>query len=123
MRTFICLLIWVNIAQSAWATQPENAWRSLGGTALQKSFAGQELGDGTHYAYRFKSNGSFAGTEMARDVRGTWKTTASQICWTWIKPAGSEECYSVRRSGNDIRMFRNGYEAFSGTLTPIETTK
>ena len=67
---------------------------------------------------------SFAGTGFhwrrgGQDIQGTWKTTARHLCWTWIKPRGSEECYEVDRSRNDVRLFRNGYEALSGTLTPI----
>ena len=123
MRKFTCLLISIAVAGTTWSAETEKVWRSVRGAELQKLFADQELGDGVHYAYQFKSSGTFTGTEMARDVRGTWKATAKQICWTWIKPVGSEECYEVRRSGRDITLFRNGYEASSGTLTPINGNK
>lgn len=108
---------------TAWSTEPEKVWRSVRGSEFQKLFADQELGDGVHYACQFKSSGTFAGTEMGRNVRGTWKATAKQICWTWIKPVGSEECYEVRRNGRGITLFRNGDEASSGTLAPINANK
>jgi len=86
---------------------------------VQKLFADRELGDGTHYSYSFRHDGTFAGFEMSKDVRGTWRSTDRQLCWTWTKPRGAEECYEVQRSGNDVRLFRHGYEALSGTLNPL----
>ena len=111
-------LLAVTVATSTFATEREK-WRAVEGTELQVSFAGKELGDGTHYAYAFRHDGTFAGVEMGKDVRGTWKSTPRQLCWTWTKPRGSEECYEVRRSGNDVRLFRNGNETLSGTLRPV----
>lgn len=123
MRKFTCLLISIAVAGTAWSAEPEKGWRNVSGAELKKLFADHELGDGVHYAYRFRSSGTFSGTEMGKDVRGTWKATAKQICWAWIKPAGSEECYEVRRNGHDVKLFRNGYEAFFGTLVPINANK
>ena len=111
-------LLAVTVVTSGFAAEPEKQWRAVEGAQLQASFAGKELGDGTHYAYAFRHDGTFTGVEMGKDVRGTWKSTPRQLCWTWTKPRGSEECYEVRRSGNDVRLFRNGYETLSGTLRP-----
>jgi len=112
------------IAASATAGNHGNTvWTRLNGSALRIAIRNAELGDGTHYAYRFHANGNFDGTEMARSVRGTWRVTAQGLCWTWIRPPGSEECYTVERMGRQVRGFRNGAEAWSGTLTPIQASK
>ena len=41
------------------------------GETLNAIFADAEYGDGVHYAYRFRRDGTFSGTEMAQDVRGS----------------------------------------------------
>src|SRR5262252_3492157 len=103
----------------SWSAGPEPQWRAVERASVQKLFADRELGDGTHYSYSFRHDGTFVGFEMGKDVRGTWRTTDRQVCWTWTKPRGAEECYEVQRSGNDVRLFRHGYEALSGTLNPL----
>lgn len=123
MQKLICFVIWIAVAGATGSAEPKNVWRSVQGADLQRLFAEQELGDGVHYSYRFRGNGTFTGTEMAKEVRGTWKATVNQLCWTWIKPVGSEECYEVRRNGRDVTLFRDGYEAVSGTLIPIKASK
>src|SRR5215471_4594865 len=105
----------------SWSAGPDPQWRVVEGPSMQKLFADRELGDGTHYSYSFRHDGTFVGFEMGKDVRGTWRSTDRQICWTWTKPRGAEECYEVQRSGNDVRLFRRGYEALSGTLTPLRS--
>ena len=44
---------------------------------------------------------------------------SAELCYVWFRRKSEEECYEVRYRGNEVRMFRDGYEAFSGTLTPI----
>ncbi len=90
------------------------------GPDLRSAFAAHELADGVHYAYRFSNDGTFNGYEMARAVRGTWRTHGSEFCWTWLKPAGAEECYTVERQGADIRFLRNGSESLFGKLSPVD---
>ena len=89
-------------------------WRSVKGPEIYALFAGKEFGDGVHSAYRFGTDLSFAGTEMGKDVRGTWRVEADQMCWTWEGPAAEEECYDLDRDGKNIRFFKNGMEAWSG---------
>jgi hypothetical protein len=73
-----------------------------------------------HFAYRFGNDGTFAGTEMGKDVRGKWRVAADEICWTWTRPPGAEECYTVEQDGPALRMLRNGSEAWYGTLKPAK---
>lgn len=49
---------------ACFAAHAEN-WKPVKGRALQSLFAGSEYGDDVHYAYRFKSDGTFSGTENA----------------------------------------------------------
>jgi hypothetical protein len=91
--------------------------------ALHEMFAGHEFGDGVHFAYRFRADGTFSGTEMGKDVRGTWRLSGREICWTWTQPRGAEECYVARKNGAEINLFRNGFEQWYGTLKPIESRK
>src|SRR4051812_49504349 len=89
------------------------------GKALREMFAEHEFGDGVHFAYQFRADGTFSGTEMAKDVRGTWRLSGREICWTWTQPRGAEECYVARGNGAEISLFRNGFEQWYGTLKPI----
>ena len=93
--------------------------KAVDGESLRKLFASHEYGDGVHFAYRFLSNGTFSGTEMGKDVQGTWRMSGSEICWTWKRPPGAEECYVARRNGTEVSLFRNGAEQWYGTLKPI----
>ena len=58
---------------------------------------------------------------MARQVRGKWRTTKQEFCWTWIKPADAEECFTVERHGSETRFLRDGYESLYGTLVATKT--
>lgn len=105
---------------SAIAAPPEaSAWQPLKGANLHSAFANMELGDDVHFAYRFRADGSFEGTEMAKHISGTWRTTAKEFCWHLTQPPDEEECHTIQRNGHDIRAFRNGVEVWSGTLAPL----
>jgi len=97
--------------------------KSVQGEALRQLFAEHEFGDGVHFAYRFRSDGTFSGTEMAKEARGTWRLSGREICWTWTRPRGAEECYLARSNGAEISLFRNGSEQWYGTLKPLGSKK
>jgi hypothetical protein len=99
--------------------QADARWRSVRGTDLRAIFIDRELADGVHYAYQFLRDGTFTGFEMARAVRGTWRVTPGEFCWTWIKPVGREECFDVERAGSALRFLRDGNEYLSGELSPL----
>jgi hypothetical protein len=103
------------------ASGDECGWRAVRGSDLRAMFPGREFGDGIHFAYRFRRDGSFSGTEIGRSVAGRWRTTSKQFCWSWTRPPGAEECYDVQRNGSDIRFLSNGSEAFFGKLTPARS--
>ncbi|MBX3670721.1 MAG: hypothetical protein KF778_20155 [Rhodocyclaceae bacterium] len=119
MRVF-WLLAGIAFAGMAGAAGPEKAWHAVRGSELQALFADQELGDGVHFANQFYRGGRLTGMNMGKPARGTWKVTGRELCWTWTKPSSPEECYEVRQRGHEVRMLLDGYEAFSGSLTPIE---
>src|SRR2546430_8121491 len=74
------------------------------GKALRELFAEREFGDDVHFAYRFRGDGTFSGTEMGKGVRGTWRLSGREMCWTWTQPRGAEECYVVRKSGVEVSL-------------------
>lgn len=119
MRVF-WLLTGIAFAGVASAAGSEKAWRAVRGSELRALVAGQELGDGVHFANQLYRDGRLTGMNMGKPARGTWKVAGRELCWIWTKPASPEECYEVRQRGHEVRMFLDGYEAFSGTLTPIE---
>lgn len=112
------LPIIVTVFAHSWGAEPK--WHSVRGHDLQTLFSGREFGDGVHFAYQFRANGAFAGTEMGKSVQGRWRATLNQFCWSWIKPPGAEECYDVQSSGKEIRLMRFGSEQFTGTLSPAK---
>lgn len=112
------LLIALFLSGMAYAGEGQG-WRVVRGKALQAFFADQELGDGVHYANQFHRDGSLTGMNMGKRVRGTWKVSGQSLCYVLSRSGSEEECYEVKHSGNEVRLFRYGYEAFSGTLTPI----
>jgi len=117
LLAFSCLLL--GLTTMSFAADP--VWLVVEGAQLQTLFVDKELGDNAHFSYRFRRDGTFSGDEMGKDVLGKWRTTSRHLCWSWIKPRGSEECYEVHRSGVDVRLFRHGYETLSGRLAPLET--
>lgn len=118
-RTAAAILAALVSGSLACAAPDVESWKRVRGSALHDLFAGRELGDGVHYAYRFNADGTFAGTEMAKEVRGKWRVSGREVCWTWIRPPGAEECYSVRKNGGEVSLFRNGVEQWYGTLKPF----
>ena len=92
------------------------AWQPVKAAAIPDLFAGKELTDGAHFAYRFAAAGIFGGTEMGKDVRGRWRVEAGQLCMAWAGERVEEECYDVLRAGEEIRLLKNGSEAWSGSL-------
>ncbi len=117
-RALVGILAGLLLGSFALSAPPPESWKIVRGKAVHDLFEGRELGDGVHYAYRFRADGTFAGTEMGRDVRGTWRVSGSEICWTWIRPRGAEECYAVRIRGSEASLLRNGVEQWYGTLKP-----
>jgi hypothetical protein len=108
-------------AMSAVCAPAAEQGKAVQGQALREMFAEHEFGDGVHFAYRFRADGTFSGTEMAKDVRGTWRLSGREICWTWMQPRGAEECYAAHKRGSEVSLFRNGSEQWYGTLKPIRS--
>jgi len=100
--------------------QGEPSWRSVRGADLHALFVDHELADGVHYAYQFRSDGTFTGFNMGKGIRGTWRVAGDEFCWTQSRRAAAEECFDVERSDSSIRLLRDGYEAFSAALTPVK---
>jgi hypothetical protein len=97
--------------------------KAVQGNEMRALFAEHEFGDGVHFAYRFRTDGVFSGTEMGKNIRGTWRLSGAQICWTWTRPPGAEECYVARRNGEEVGLYRDGVEHWYGTLKPIGSAK
>jgi hypothetical protein len=95
-------------------------WRSVRGAELRGIFVDHELADRVHYAYQFRGDGTFTGFNMSKEIRGTWRLDANEFCWTQRKSTPIEECFEVARRGSEIRFLRDGYEAFSGNLSPLK---
>jgi hypothetical protein len=91
-------------------------WSDVQGAAVRSLVQDKEFGDGVHFAYRFRSNGTFTGMEMGRAERGTWRIVKDEWCWKWTQPPAAEECYRVQRDGTQMRLMRNGSEQWYGTL-------
>ena len=97
--------------------------RLPGNASLGQVFVAHEYGDGFHYAFQFHRDGKLTGTEMGKDVRGTWRATNNELCWTWARPNVDEECYTVRRKGQDVMLDRDGVEEWVGSLRPVGAEK
>lgn len=106
------------MSSSAPGATPEH-WRDVKGAALRRLFSGKEFADGVHFAYQFKANGTFSGTEMSKSVSGTWRVEGADFCWKWIRPTGMQECYRVQQDGAHVRLIVNRSEAWYGTLEPL----
>ncbi len=106
------------IAPSVAAAENED-WRTVKGAALQSLFKDKEFGDGVHFAYQFKADGTFTGTEMSKRVSGSWRVRNDEFCWNWLQPPGPRECYEVQQDDGHVRLLINGSEAWYGTLEPL----
>jgi len=116
-RTLMALYV-MALAMSAIAAEPP--WKRLDGAKLRNAFNNMELSDNTHFSYRFHPDGRFDGTELNRKVLGTWRTTAHEVCWNWIRPPGNEECYTVERHGHELRGSRGNFDAWWGKVVPLK---
>jgi hypothetical protein len=94
-------------------------WRSVRGGELQKLFQDKEFADGVHFAYQFKADRTFTGTEMGERASGSWRVRRDEFCWKWLRPPGAEECYAVQQDGPRVRLLSNGSEAWYGTLQDL----
>jgi len=112
-----CFLLLV-FSAPAMAAEEEH-WRSVKGAALQNLFKAREFGDGVHFAYQFKRDGTFTGTEMSKRVSGSWRVRKDEFCWKWLRPPGPDECYQVQQDGAHTRLLINGSEAWYGTLEAL----
>src|SRR2546427_5173558 len=56
------LLAWLSTASAA----DKEHWRNVKGASVRSLLQDKEFGDGVHFAYRFKSDGTFSGMEMGR---------------------------------------------------------
>ena len=109
--TLLCALLTLVVPSSA-----AEHWRSLKGASLQKLFQDKEFADGVHFAYQFKADRTFTGTEMSTRVSGSWRVKNNELCWQWLRPRGAEECYEVQQDGPHVRLLIHGSEAWYGTL-------
>ena len=114
-----CLLLLVVLAGIA-SVRAEVPWQNVRRAGLRDMFIDHELADGAHYAYQFRGNGTFTGFNMGKEIRGTWRLAEKEFCWTQRKSMAVEECFEVERRGNEMRLLRDGYEAFSGKLSPLK---
>ena len=90
---------------------------------VRNAFVGHELGDGVHYAYRFRSDGTFSGLAMGTEIHGTRRAAGNESCWRQSKFSALEECFEVERHGKEFRFLRDGYPAFTGKLRLIKTQR
>ena len=58
---------------------------------------------------------------MSREIRVTWRLAENEFCWTQRKSTTVEECFEIECGGNEIRLLRDGYEPFSGSLAPVKS--
>lgn len=113
-RAVLLLLL---VAMSGHPSAAASGWKPVPSARLAATFVGQEMADGVHFAYAFHGQGRFTGVEMGRDVHGTWRVDGDELCWTWIRPRGAEECMTVQRRGRDIRLLRDGGLFLEGSLS------
>lgn len=97
------------------------SWRTVQGNDLQSLFSDHELSDGVHYTNQFRRNGLVIGVDKGKRFNGAWKVDGPYLCYTWVHPISENECFEVKRRGNEVRMFQNGIEIFSGTVTRIRS--
>lgn len=95
-------------------------WKALAPPAIETTFMNKKLGDGFHYSYRFESNGMLKGTEMGRDVRGSWAVEKNLLCLHREKPRRYIECFKVYANGNQINMMDHGVSVFQGVLSDAD---
>jgi hypothetical protein len=107
------------MASSLAAAADEEHWREVKGAGLRSFFSDKEFGDGVHFAYQFKADGTFTGTEMSKVVSGSWRVRKDEFCWKWLHPPGPDECYEVQQDGAHVRLLINRAEAWYGTLEPL----
>ena len=114
-----CLLLLVVLAGIA-SVRAEVPWQNVRGAGLRDMFIDHELADGAHYAYQFRGNGTFTGFNMGKEIHGDWRVAGYEFCWSPRKSSPVEECFEVEQCGNEMRLLRDGHEAFTGKSSPLK---
>lgn len=117
LPVLLCMLI---VAPQRTSVAQQEHWHDVKDAQLRTLFQDKEFGDGVHFAYQFRRDGTFTGTEMSKDVSGSWQVRKNEFCWKWLRPPGQEECYQVQQDAVHVRLLINFSEAWYGTLEPLK---
>lgn len=83
------------------------ASRVLNTDELRQTVSGKVVGDGQHWTYHLKKNGSLEGAEMRRPVTGRWAVKGNRLCLS-VPTAAPANCASVVRSGTTLALQDKG---------------
>ena len=93
------------IAPAYAQTAPVKDFQKLNGSDIRRAFAGHEFGDGVHFNFRYRPNGSLEGMSMGKKVARKWRIAGDTLCATDVS---GEICYAVWKKGVDIRLYPGG---------------
>lgn len=80
----------------------EHLFTMLSSKQIKMQFAGKELTDEVHYAYRFDPNGQVAIVSMGESLQGRWRIVEDTLCV--IREQSVEDCYHVWMAGNRVEL-------------------
>lgn len=103
-------------------TRAADEWKPLAGASLHVVIKGAQLTDGYHYTYRYGADGTLSGTQMAREIQGSWHVEGKALCMERVKPRPARECLQVERNGHELRMMQdNGLVVLQGQISPMRS--
>lgn len=99
---------------SAGSVASAPALRRLKGGAIRAAFTGHRLGDGSHFRWRYRADGTIEGKSLGKTIEGRWRVQGDQLCETFDEP---ETCFYVALQGDSVTLSRDGTSvSISGSL-------
>lgn len=95
---------------------------SLSEVEIRQALAGKVVGDGQHWTYHLKSNGSIEGAEMRRPVQGKWAIHDRRLCLS-VPSGAPENCSEVVREGKGLLLHANGLDISDLYVEPYRSKR
>lgn len=112
----------VSLTMSAGSVGAAPTRHVLNADEIRATFVGQVVGDGYHWRYYLKPDGSVDGTSMGRSRKGYWSVRGQQLCLAIINDTAQDQCYGVVRKDKALIFRVNGQDFVDVHVEPPIST-
>lgn len=99
-----------------------SAAQVLSADELRQAVSGKVVGDGQHWTYHLKKDGSLEGAEMRRPVTGRWAVKGNRLCLS-VPAEAPANCSQVGHAGKSLVLRDNGMDISDLRVAPYHSSK